>query len=163
MYGTLSSDSELQDCIRQCLFLRYCIIPQQLCVHVCMYVYLGLTRHLSSKCLQGAFLLYSKLQEYIRECTFLRHFIIPKHLDMHVCVCVLVYRVHTFNSCTSRPDVYQCLVLQTPIGNMFRNMPSKHPCPRNSVAIGRAVVYYARAAHAFTTGIKCWHCMCVCL
>ena len=26
------------------------------------------------------------------------------------------------------------------------------------MAIGRAVVYYARAAHAFSAGIKCQHC-----
>ena len=26
------------------------------------------------------------------------------------------------------------------------------------MAIGRAVVYYARAAHAFSAGIKCRHC-----
>ena len=86
--------------------------------------------------------------------------------------------VQTFNSCTSRPDVYQCLVVQTPIGNMLKNMPKismtlvaceskpgsfvkspTHPYPGNPVAIGRAVVYYARAAHVFTAGIKCWHCM----
>ena len=29
-----------------------------------------------------------------------------------------------------------------------------HPCPGNLVAIGHAVVYYARAAHAFSAGIK---------
>ena len=29
-----------------------------------------------------------------------------------------------------------------------------HPCPENWVAIGRAVVYYARAAHSFSAGIK---------
>ena len=34
---------------------------------------------------------------------------------------------------------------------------SMHPCPGNWVAIGRAVVYYAQAAHAFSAGIKCWH------
>ena len=33
-----------------------------------------------------------------------------------------------------------------------------HPCPENCVAIGRAVVYYALAAHAFSAGIKCRHC-----
>ena len=35
---------------------------------------------------------------------------------------------------------------------------SMHPCPVNGVAIGRAVVYHARAAHAFSAGIKCRHC-----
>ena len=34
-----------------------------------------------------------------------------------------------------------------------------HPCPGNWVAIGRAVVYYARADQAFSAGIKCRHCM----
>ena len=35
---------------------------------------------------------------------------------------------------------------------------SMHPCPENLIAIGRAVVYYAQAAHAFSAGIKCRHC-----
>ena len=35
---------------------------------------------------------------------------------------------------------------------------SIHPRPKNWVAIGRAVVYYARAAHTFSAGIKCRHC-----
>ena len=34
-----------------------------------------------------------------------------------------------------------------------------HPCPGNRVAIGRAVLYYARTAHAYSAGIKCRHCM----
>ena len=33
-----------------------------------------------------------------------------------------------------------------------------HPCPGNRVVIGRAVVYYARTAHAYSAGIKCRHC-----
>ena len=33
-----------------------------------------------------------------------------------------------------------------------------HQLPRNWVTIGCAVVYYARAAHAFSAGIKCGHC-----
>ena len=32
-----------------------------------------------------------------------------------------------------------------------------HPWPKHWVAIGRAVVYSARAAHAFSVGIKCRH------
>ena len=32
--------------------------------------------------------------------------------------------VQTFNSCTSRPDVYQFLIVQTPMGNIYRNTPS---------------------------------------
>ena len=30
--------------------------------------------------------------------------------------------------------------------------------PGNRLAIGRAVLYYARATHAFNAGIKCRHC-----
>ena len=37
---------------------------------------------------------------------------------------------------------------------------SVHPCPGNWVAIRRTVLYFARAAHAFSTQIKCWHCIC---
>ena len=33
-----------------------------------------------------------------------------------------------------------------------------HLCPGNWTAIGRAVVYYARTAYAFSTGIKWRHC-----
>ena len=33
-----------------------------------------------------------------------------------------------------------------------------HLCPGNVVAIGRAVIYNARAAHTFSAGIKCRHC-----
>ena len=32
-----------------------------------------------------------------------------------------------------------------------------HPCPGNWVAIGRTVVYNARADQAFSAGIKCRH------
>ena len=32
-----------------------------------------------------------------------------------------------------------------------------HLCPGNWMAIGHAVEYYARAAHAFSTGIKWRH------
>ena len=34
-----------------------------------------------------------------------------------------------------------------------------HPCLGNWVAIGRAVVHYARIGSAFSAGIKCRHCM----
>ena len=34
-----------------------------------------------------------------------------------------------------------------------------YPCPGNWVAIGHAVVYYARVAQAFSAGIKFRHCM----
>ena len=33
-----------------------------------------------------------------------------------------------------------------------------HPCPGNFVAIGRVVVYYARASHTFSAVIKCRYC-----
>ena len=33
-----------------------------------------------------------------------------------------------------------------------------HSYPRNLMIIGRAVMYYARSAHAFSAGIKCQHC-----
>ena len=33
-----------------------------------------------------------------------------------------------------------------------------HPCPRNWVAIERAVLYYAWATQTFSAGIKCRHC-----
>ena len=35
---------------------------------------------------------------------------------------------------------------------------SVHPYPGTWLAIGRAVLYYARLAHAFSAGIKCRHC-----
>ena len=75
--------------------------------------------------------------------------------------------VQTFKSCTSQPDVCQCLVVKTPIENISKakhiNGESKlrfsmPPCPGNWVAIGRAVVYYARAAQALSAGIKWRHC-----
>ena len=37
-------------------------------------------------------------------------------------------------------------------------MSSLHPCPGKLVALGRAVVFCARAAQAFSAGIKCRHC-----
>ena len=85
--------------------------------------------------------------------------------------------VQTFNSCTSRPDVWQRLVVQTPMDNITKNKPStlmthvastqryvqlsSHSCihvQETGLTIGRAVVYNARAAHTFSVGIKCRHC-----
>ena len=77
--------------------------------------------------------------------------------------------VQAFNSCTSRPDVSQCVVVQISMDNMSINKPSTsmtnvvmrssmHPCQGNWVAIRRAVAYYARAAHAFSVETKCRHC-----
>ena len=87
--------------------------------------------------------------------------------------------VQTFNSCTSRPNVRKCQVVQIPINNMSKNKPrtpmthvafeSKlvsfvrsymHQGPGNLAAIRHAVVYNAQAAHAFSAGIKCLHCTC---
>ena len=91
---------------------------------------------------------------------------------------IRVNTVHTFNTCTSRPDMCQCLVVRTPMDIMSKNKPSTlmahvpcesklrsvarssmHPSPGNWAAIVCAVVYYARPAHAFSAGIKCRHCM----
>ena len=85
--------------------------------------------------------------------------------------------VQAFNSCTSRPDVSQCLVVLRPLITCLKRKPSTsmahvayypmlrsvarssmHPCPEKWVVIGCRVVYYARAAHAFSAGIKCRHC-----
>ena len=85
-------------------------------------------------------------------------------------------RVQTFNSCTSRQAVCQCLDIQTPRDKSSTPMThlarkskrlsvansSVYPYPGNLVAIRHAVVYYARAAHAFSAGIKCWHCIVQC-
>ena len=35
---------------------------------------------------------------------------------------------------------------------------SMHPCPGKWVPIGRAAVYYARAAQALSAEFKCRHC-----
>ena len=41
-------------------------------------------------------------------------------------------------------------------GSVVRS--SMHPCLGNWVAIERALMYFAQAAHTFSTGIKCRHC-----
>ena len=46
---------------------------------------------------------------------------------------------------------------ETKLGSVVRS--SMHPSPGNCVAIGRSIVYHARAAHAFSAGIKCRHFM----
>ena len=93
-------------------------------------------------------------------------------LSLQICA------VLAFNSCTSRRDVCHCLVVQTPMDNMSKNMPSSSmahvafrsklcsvvrssmpPYLRNWVAIRRVVVYYAWEAHAFSAGIKWRHCI----
>ena len=47
------------------------------------------------------------------------------------------------------------ITFESKLGSVVRS--SMYPCPRNGVAIGHAVVYYAWAAHAFSAGIKYWH------
>ena len=68
--------------------------------------------------------------------------------------------VQTLNVCTSRPDICQCLVVQSPMDSMSKygkrinykhslrikdtfscHGSSRHPCPGNWVATGRAVVF----------------------
>ena len=82
--------------------------------------------------------------------------------------------VHISNYCTCRPDVYHCLVVQTPLDKLSKNKPSTstthvackskllsfvrsymymHPCLGNWVAIGRVVVYIT--VLIFSAGIKC--------
>ena len=84
--------------------------------------------------------------------------------------------VRTFNSCTCRPAVCQCLVVQTLIEKVLKISKahlmtqvrwnsklrsvvrsSMHQCPGNWVAIGTVVMYYARAVQVFSAGIKCRH------
>ena len=78
--------------------------------------------------------------------------------------------VQTLNSCTCRPDVCQCPVVQTPMDNLSKNdqiisMRIKAPfsyevihasMPKQLGGNRHAVVYYARAVHAFS--IEIWHC-----
>ena len=86
------------------------------------------------------------------------------------------YTVQTFISCTSRPDSCQCMYKHPCItcwqntSNTFMDhqacelksrsvvRSSIYPCPGNWVAIKHADVYYARAAHTSSEGIKCQHC-----
>ena len=60
------------------------------------------------------------------------------------------------------------MVVKTPMGDMSKNKPNTSmpyvACkstlrPGNWMAIGRAVVYYARATHVFSAGIKCQSCV----
>ena len=94
---------------------------------------------------------------------------------------VMCSTVQASNYSISRPVVYQCLVVQAPTDNMskYKRCTSvayvyvacesklrsvlRSPLPGNWVAIERAVGYNARAACAFSAGIKCWHCICTAL
>ena len=59
--------------------------------------------------------------------------------------------VQTFNICTSRTDFCQCLVVQTPCYDVKKVIQTDQ-------SIGHMVVYYGRAAHAFSAGIEWRHC-----
>ena len=108
--------------------------------------------------------------------SFLKH-IDPGTLCLKYDRVIIMCTVQTSNCCTSRPAVCQCVVVQTTMDNMSKNKPSTsmthvafesklrsvvrssiHPCIRNCAAIRGAVVYYVRAAHAFSAGIKGRHC-----
>ena len=69
-------------------------------------------------------------------------------------MCVHMYTVQKLNSCTSRPDACQCLLVQTPMDNMSKGSsrikatfscevrdPWSHPCEESWEAIRCAVVY----------------------
>ena len=85
--------------------------------------------------------------------------------------------IQTINSCNSRPDICQCLIVQAPIDNMSKNKPStlmtQVACESRLCSVVRseithsqetrfkikgAVVYFALAAHTFSVGIKCQYC-----
>ena len=84
----------------------------------------------------------------------------------------LIYTVQTFNSCTSQPDVCQCLVKQTHKDNTSKNKPSiwithiayiskLRLVVRSSMPMGgnRGCGWVlCRAAQAFSAGILCRHC-----
>ena len=84
----------------------------------------------------------------------------------------VIYTVPKFISCNSRTNVCQCMVVQTSrnnkksqvlccpaeLANQIYVQLGDHPCPGNWSAIGHAVVYYARDAHAFSAGNNCRHC-----
>ena len=89
-------------------------------------------------------------------------------------------RVQTFNSCTSRPDVYQCLIVQKPAGNMSTDMSIKMPstamtqvaCESKVCSVVRSSLHPAPGCGSqtdvqscimpglqeFSDGIKCRHC-----
>ena len=83
----------------------------------------------------------------------------------------LIYTVQTFNSCTSQPDVCQCLVEQPPKDNTSKNKPSiwithiayiskLRLVMRSSMPMGgnRGCGWVlCRAAQAFSAGIICRH------
>ena len=94
---------------------------------------------------------------------------------MHACIQTYIHTVQTFNSCTIRPDICQCIVvLEHPWitckdATKHINDPRiackseqrsivrsyMHSSPKKWVAIGRAVLYYVWTADAFSAGIQC--------
>ena len=79
--------------------------------------------------------------------------------------------VRTFYSCTNRPDPCLCLVVQTPLYDMSKYIPSRsmtddtcesklrsivrlsmHPCPGNWVTIGCAVMSFLGCPRT-----QCWN------
>ena len=104
-------------------------------------------------------------------------YLFPKFFLSNVCQ-RSIPTVQTFNACTSRPIVSQCLVVQPPMDNLSKGetsttmthvacesklrsvvRSSMHPRPGKWVAVGLAVAYHARAARSFSDGIKCRHCI----
>ena len=85
------------------------------------------------------------------------------------------YSVQIVDSCISRPDVLQCSVVQITCQKSKQSASMTHvasesklrlvvrssmyPCQGYWVAIGRAVMYYARDAQAVSAEIKYRHCM----
>ena len=69
------------------------------------------------------------------------------------------HRTKVYTTCQeNKPSTSMTLVAcESKLLSVVRS--SMYPCPGNWVAIGRAILYYARAAHAFSVGIKCLHYM----
>ena len=72
--------------------------------------------------------------------------------------CALLF-THPWIRCQqTKPSTPMSHVVYEPqLRSVFRS--SMHPCPGNWVAIKHAVVYHARASHAFSAGFKCRLCI----
>ena len=65
---------------------------------------------------------------------------------------------HPWTTCQkSKPSPMAHVSCESKLRPVVRS--SMQPCPGNWVSIGRVVVYCARAAHVFSAGIKCRHCI----
>ena len=68
--------------------------------------------------------------------------------------------VQTFNSCTSRPDVWQCLVVHTPTNNMSGNRPTtsmKHVAYEFQARISCEVIYTSMPREiGGQSGVRSW-------